>query len=137
MAAPNQVFSKDEIKDALITASGNIVKAAEIAGCDRKTVYNMIERYKTLKRVVDEQRRIKKQIRVELAECNLDKDLEAGEWSATRFVLSTLGKEEGYSTRSEVAGVPGQPTEVILKTAEEWAKQKRKQAEQAGVVLTR
>ena len=71
--------------------------AAKLLGCTRWTIYNYIARHPTVKRAYEEQR----QTIVDIAEGKLIAKLDAGEWPAIRYILSTLGRDRGYVERVE------------------------------------
>lgn len=135
MSANNAKFSSTEVKKVLIRCSGNISKAAKHLGCERQTVYNYIDRYKSVASALKKVRGNKRDYRILLAESNLDERLEAGEWKATEYVLSTLGKKYGYTRRTDVK-YEEEASVVKLETSSEWIARMHKQAEAAGITLT-
>lgn len=136
--ARKQEFTAKQVRGAIQDAGGNIARAADALGVSRRTVYDYIRRYKSLKDVVGAERRFKRAMRVDIAESNLDDALDSGDWRATEYVLSTLGKGRGYMRRSitQVSGSPDEPLPVALLTADEWVDKMREQAKRAGATLT-
>ena len=133
--AKHEKFSVREIKAALESSGGNIVAAADQLGAHRATIYNYLERYVSLSDVAKKARRSKRSLRIEIAERNLDRDLEAGRRWATEFVLSTLGRDRGYVRGQILQGDPENPLPVASLTPDQWKEQKRRQAEAAGLTL--
>lgn len=134
MARQNQ-FSLREIQDAIKEARGNVVKAADLLGAGRRTVYNYVRRYKSLENLIREERRFTETTRLDVAERNLDDRLEAGDWRATEFVLATVGKKRGYVRGQLLQGDPENPVSVVSTSADQWIEQQKRQAEAAGVTL--
>lgn len=95
---PKELFIKS------ITNSMGIKSAiVKRAGCSRQTLDNAIERWPELGVLIDEERsRI-----VDLAESKLLQQVDAGEMRAILFTLETLGKDRGWSKRTEVTGRDG------------------------------
>lgn len=87
-----QRFTAEQVIEALRRSRGIKALAAKALGCNRLTVDNYIQRYPTIKAVYEEQRALL----VDIAEAQLAKKLDAGEWDAVKYVLSTLGRERGY-----------------------------------------
>ena len=61
-------------------------------GCHVNTVKNYIKRYPTVAAAAEHQR----EGIVDMAESVLVRRLNAGEWDAAKFVLTTLGKDRGW-----------------------------------------
>ena len=99
LAVAKERFTTREIIAALLEARGVKAQAARLLGCNRNTV----ERYISLYPTVQEAYAIARAELVDLAESKLVDQLEAGEWPAIRYTLSTLGKDRGYVERSESA----------------------------------
>lgn len=132
--AKNEKFSYGDIKKALIEEGGNITRAAKRLGASRRAIYYRIEKAKRLGTVVDTERQAKSELRLDLAERNLDNDLEAGRWRATEYVLSTLGKKRGYS-RQGSTGKDATP-EDNRQSTEDFIKDLDDQARAAGLEIT-
>lgn len=130
-------FSLREVSEALKAANGNVVKAADALGAARRTIYEYVRRYKSLANLLDTERRFTESTRLDLAERNIDKRLEAGDWKATEFVLATIGKKRGYVRGQLIQGDTENPIPIVSSTAKQWIEQKQRQAEAAGVVLER
>ena len=96
-------YKTGEVIDALKQAHGIKAHAAEILGCTRITVDNYIDRHPTVARAYEDLR----QTIVDRAERGLIKLLIAEEWPAIKYVLSTLGKDRGYTERQEITGQDG------------------------------
>lgn len=123
-------FTPKEVADALKKSFGIKTVAAQLLGCDDETIGRYCKRYPMVDKACKEARpRI-----VDIAEHNLIRDLTVKEncpkchellicsncntqiqfgkdW-ATRFVLMTLGKDRGYTERTELSGPGGGAIEV-------------------------
>ena len=101
-------FTTAEVIEALERFQGIKALAAEALGCDRHTVDNYIKRHPTVALAYDDLR----ETMVDRAERGLLKLLVAEDWQAIKYVLSTLGKDRGYSERQEITGPEGGPLQV-------------------------
>lgn len=81
------------------------IKSAVAArlGCSRSTVDNALERWPELRQMLDYER----DSIIDLAEVKLLQAVNEGEMRAILFTLETLGKERGWSKRTEVTGPDG------------------------------
>ena len=129
-------FDRVQVKEAIIEAGGNVARAAKLLGTERQTVYNYINRYKSLRGLVEIEREKRRKYRIDLAENNLDQALEDGDWNATRLVLKTIGKKYGYSESLQLEGNELNPVQVATQTADEWKKKTEERARKAGRTLT-
>jgi hypothetical protein len=110
MARP-QRYTVEDLRTALASAHGQVYGAAERLGCDPQTVYNYLARYPELQGIVEEARGL----RMDRAEQQLDRAVEQGQPWAIKLTLLTLGKERGYSPRTEHAhGVQGPLTVEVV-----------------------
>jgi len=96
-------FTKTAVRIALEDARGIKSDAARKLGVSRQTLDNYMVRYPELKEVMDKAR----DSLVDAAESKLSMLVEAGEIRAVLFTLETLGKNRGYSKRTEVTGADG------------------------------
>lgn len=101
--ANKERYSTKEVIEALERARGIKAVAAKILTCTRRTIENYIERHPTVAAAYKEQR----ETLVDIAEGKLMKKLDTDEWPAIKFVLTTLGKDRGYTERREVTGAEG------------------------------
>jgi hypothetical protein len=81
--------------------------ASYILGCHSDTVRNYARRYPTVKAALTSERRDL----FDLAENSLRRAVLNGESWAVSMVIKTLGKDDGYTERSEVTGADGGPIE--------------------------
>ena len=107
--ARTERYKTGQVIEALRKARGIKAVAAKLLECSRQTVDNYIERYATVRAAYEEQR----ETLVDIAEGKLMKKLDADEWPAIKFVLVTLGKDRGYTERTELAGVKDAPPVAI------------------------
>ena len=103
-------YTAQQVIDALRKARGIMAVAAKLLGCTRYTVYNYIARYPTVAKAYQEQR----DTIVDIAEGKLVAMLDAGEWPAVKYTLSTLGRNRGYVERQELSGPEGGPILIEL-----------------------
>ncbi len=85
-------YTLEQVLDAVRKATGNLSVAAKLLGCSRQTVYNAQKKWKTVAAEIDQQR----EKVVDLAEQRLIDRVNAGDWHAVKYVLSTLGRSRGY-----------------------------------------
>ena len=100
-------FTAKQIIEALRKTRGNTTYAAMALGCTRMTIYNYINRYATVKAVFEEE----KERTLDKVELKLEDAAINGQPWAIKFILSTKGKDRGYSRRQEITGVDGGPVE--------------------------
>ena len=58
--------------------------------------------------------RAKRSELVDLAEMSLRRGIMAGEAWAVALTLKTLGKDDGYTERTEITGADGEPLHIIM-----------------------
>ena len=80
-----------------------LAAAARQLGVTRRTVYNYVNKYPTIKQALDDAR----QENLDFAENQLMKAVRAGNVTAIMFLLKTLGKDRGYVDRKEITGADG------------------------------
>ena len=97
------LYPKELFEKAITNSMGIKSAIVKRAGCSRQTLDNAIERWPELGTMIEEERsRI-----VDLAESKLLQQVDAGEMRAILFTLETLGKDRGWSKRTEVTGRDG------------------------------
>ena len=101
-------YTTVEVVEALRAARGIKTHAAQTLGCDRLTVDNYIKRHPTVAKAYQELR----EAMVDQAERGLIHLLDAEDWQAIKYTLSTLGKDRGYIERQEVTGPDGTALQV-------------------------
>jgi len=80
------------VSKAIKNSYGNISAIAKKLHCERKTVYEWLEKEPELKSQLDSER----ERLIDFAEIKLIERLKAGSESMISLVLKTLGKERGY-----------------------------------------
>lgn len=111
-------FTPTEMVRIVRESDGTVVGIAETAGVTEETVRNYRKRSKKVAAAMEEtawlrqeERRVKRQDRkdemYEMAQENLQLKLLDRDWNATRFTLETLGKDDGFSKRTELTGTLG------------------------------
>lgn len=101
-------YEPEKVADALIAAGGVKSQAAAILGCDRTTVDNYIERHPELEDVWKQAR----SSLVDRAEGVISRAIDADDLKAAMYVTSTLGKDRGWTTRTEHTGKDGNAIEI-------------------------
>ena len=93
--------SINKILEAIKRSQGIVKVAADQLGMSRQALTNRISRSEKLKKAVENAR----QIRLDFAESrilrHMNSDNEQISLSATKYFLSTMGKERGYYTKIE------------------------------------
>lgn len=100
-------YKTEQIIAALTLTKGMKTLAAKHLGCNRRTIHNYCERYPA---VAEAQEQHRAEL-LETAELQLWSAVQRGQPWAIQLVLRTLGKEEGFSERTEVTGAGGGPIE--------------------------
>ena len=100
--AKTERYTADEVIEAL-KKGHTCVGAASLLQCDPETIRNYAKRYPTVMAALKGKRREL----VDLAEMSLRRAIVAGEGWAVALTLKTLGKDEGYTERSEITGKDG------------------------------
>jgi hypothetical protein len=98
-------FDDEDIAKALQETNGLVSKASKLVGIGSNLIYSRISQSPYLRRVLDEIRNE----RVDLAESKLTEALGRGEPYAVTLTLKTLGKDRGYTERSELTGPDNSP----------------------------
>jgi hypothetical protein len=95
-------ISTEQIEDALRRTGGNLVQTAKKLGVGRSTLYNRIGVEPSLLATRDEIR----ESFVDEAEAAIVAAVRRGDVKAATFVLKTLVRARGYSTRLEIERTP-------------------------------
>lgn len=95
--------TRAEIYEALIASNGNISGATRELGSSRLYVMNTINSTPELVALLDELR----EGSIDKAEQNIFADVEKGDQSASRFVVSTIGKKRGWNPGVDGGGKNG------------------------------
>ena len=103
-------YTAQDIIDALRKTKGMAYLAAKELGCSHTTVYNYISKHPTVKAEFDYQRGEL----LDVAELKLREAVLAGEQWALQFALRLLGKDRGYSERTEITGAGGAQLRIEL-----------------------
>ena len=91
-------YTQQRVIDAIRQAQGIKAAAAQALGCSRQTVTNYIDRYPAVKAAYQEAI----ETSIDLAQSKLIVLVEREEWPAIRFMLVTLGKDRGFTERTEL-----------------------------------
>jgi hypothetical protein len=109
---PGQRYTDTELADGLRKAKGLITVAAQLIGCDTKTLRTRLDKSEDLRQIqLDAREGI-----IDLAELALEKAIRNGESWAVAFTLKTIGKQRGYVERQEHTGADGGP--MVMSIAE-------------------
>jgi hypothetical protein len=101
-------------KGAGIPSAAAAILAKAYGSCSPETVRNYLKRYPRLQETINAQI----EINLDTAEAKLLTAINEGRDWAVKFYLETKGKSRGYSKRTEIAGVPGQP--LVMTDARQW-----------------
>ncbi len=105
-----QRYTATEVAEAIADTRGFITYTARRLGCSRGTVYSYINKYQICKDAVADARAGF----LDLAELTLYNKIKDGDITATIFALKTLGKDRGYSQRTEHTGAGNGSIEIKL-----------------------
>jgi len=94
-------FTQKQIIDVLIEAHGLKGPAARALHCHRHTLNSYINRYPAVKQAYDDAI----QDSIDLAQSRLIALVEKDDWRAIRYMLGTLGKDRGFTERTEIQAV--------------------------------
>ena len=95
--------SDEDLAKALIKYGGNISATARSFNKRRRYVSERIDMSEYLQSLKDD---LRAEV-IDYAEQNYVVKVMEGDMAASAFVLTTLGKDRGYTTRSELTGVGG------------------------------
>lgn len=96
----------ETVAKALIRNRGMVTRAARELKLSVSGVYLYIKRYAKCRQALEDARAVE----LDNAESQLFQMIEDGDYNAVRFYLSTIGKERGYTERTEHTGArDGQP----------------------------
>ena len=107
-------YSQARVIDAIVQARGIKATAAANLHCSRQTITNYIDRYPAVKAAYQEA----VESTIDLAQSKLIVLVEREEWPAIRFLLVTLGKDRGFTERTEVQTL-GEDQEVLFQKFDE------------------
>lgn len=91
-----------DIYNAIVDEHGNLGAVAETLGVSRSALKTRVDASPLLTTLMNDYR----ESIVDTAEQNVFLDVKKGDPQACRFVLGTLGKERGYSTKVETNNAP-------------------------------
>jgi len=106
----NEKYTAEKIIEALKTSRGMIAVAARVLGCDRKTIYNAIQRHPAINEVVAGER----ELMVDSAELKLIEAIHKGQSWAIAFCLKTQGRSRGYVERQETVNTVVSMADLVL-----------------------
>jgi hypothetical protein len=93
-----KTLTVDDFAEALHEARGNLSQAAEALGIKRHQLARHVEHVDYLRAIhLDWIERA-----IDRAQSNVFLAVESGDYAASTFILTTLGKERGYSTKQEM-----------------------------------
>lgn len=100
-------FTPEEVIEALQVGRGLKTMAARHLRCDWRTIQKMCADFPEVEAECEAQR----QAFLDTAHLQLVAAVNRGEWKAIEFTLRTLGRDRGFSERTEVTGKDGGPIE--------------------------
>jgi hypothetical protein len=98
-----QRYTAADIIDALKKTKGMVYLAAKELGCSHTTIYNYMKRYVSVR----EEHEYQRGELLDIAELKLREAVMTGQPWALQFALRCLGKDRGYTERTEVTGAEG------------------------------
>lgn len=103
-----QKLTVEQVIAALRAAKGVKSFAAKSLGVDRHTIENYCNRYASVQTAYLEERHSL----VDVAEAQLVRKVNAGEWPAIQFALVKLGRDRGYGDTVRHEGPDGGPVTI-------------------------
>lgn len=103
-----------DVKKAIREHRGNVTNASATLGISRVALSYRISHNPKLKEIVKTERENKREEKVDKAESNVEVMLDAKDWRATRYILSTLGRNRGYVERQEVEEIADSKKQVFI-----------------------
>ena len=104
----------EDVSAALVQCCGSRVEAAELLGMSRPKLSKYIRLHPDLKDLVDSERDgLLDRVERSVAERAL-----SGDWAAQKFILTTLGKDRGYTTKTEVETTSGGELAELLRASD-------------------
>jgi hypothetical protein len=98
-------YTRRAIREAIKGSRGIKVAICARLECTRQTLDNYLKQYPELAQAFNEER----ENIIDMAETQLLKAVNGGDMRAVLFVLETMGKDRGWSKRTEVTGANGTP----------------------------
>lgn len=92
------IFTYEQIKNALIKAKGFISQTAKTLNCSHTTIHNYLERYPELRDVLKEARTEM----LDFAENALLSKIKDKDTTSIIFFLKTQGKSRGYQEKQDI-----------------------------------
>lgn len=137
---PNKEEREENIRTAISLAplyKGNVQKIADHIGLTAGAIHRYMRQSRALADCVEEARHTHRLRAIDNAEEVVFDAVDSGDIKASKFVLSTLGKDRGYTTRTEIKSDRNAALdEVSTSTLFEWAKDLMQgKGEGAGVGL--
>lgn len=120
--------SKKAIIEAIKDSGGIMSTIARRLGVTWHTADTWVKQYNETKQALQDER----EAILDLAESTLFRNIKDGNSQDAKWLLSTMGKNRGYSERQEITGVDGGPIDVnaiIRKAEEEFANEQRNTGE--------
>lgn len=108
--ANREKLTREQVIEALENVNGMVYLAAESLGVTARTVYNYAARYVSVQEAIDQSRGKV----LDMAEQALYSAILKSEHWAVTFALRTIGKDRGYTERTEqeITGKEGGPVEI-------------------------
>lgn len=94
----NQKLTKKRVLNAIARTGGVLAAVASNLGVARQTVYDFMERNPDVKDQLTQER----ESIIDMAESKLFKAVQQGDSWAIKTVLSTIGKDRGYTEKKEL-----------------------------------
>lgn len=102
-------YNKVDVAAAILLTNGTFSKMAPLLGRHRSRIRDYVLARPDVKEIYDNVR----EGMIDQLELDTFESALAGDPTDRRFLLTTLGKNRGYSTRSETTGPEGGPMQVV------------------------
>lgn len=122
------MFDKDTVLEAIKDSGGIMSTIARRLGVTWHTADSWVKQYDETKQALQDER----ETILDLAESTLFRNIKDGNSQDAKWLLSTMGKNRGYSERHEITGADSGPIDVnaiIRKAEEEFANEQRNTGE--------
>jgi len=103
-------YKAEDFLTAIPNSKGIIGVIAKRVGCTRKTVYNAMENFVTVKQAIEDEREEGK----DFAEGKMFQQINAGNTTMIIFYLKTQAKDRGYVERQEFTGKDGESIPIAV-----------------------
>lgn len=112
---PTGPYRPEDVVAAIVVSRGNLSKAAQLLGRRRSKLKSYIDSHQSVTEILHDTR----ECLIDKVEDNAFEIAENGDPSMVRFILQTVGKNRGYTTRHEATGRDGEAIRIDTSGAKE------------------